>query len=340
MMCRRAAYLSILASELALSAVGTARADVCAGSKVAVDAALARRWPELQARAQRVLEQQRDVDRCADVRLAWRAEAIQVVVQLADGRATERDVNQEGDVVPTLAALLVLPQPIDDAPASANEAAPLNAATTRAAAPAPAAPVENTPSVVVGVQAVAPRRDTLRAPESAATSRARALRIELSALTGARIGDGQASFGVGALSLLELSGWLVGFAGRADRYHATGPGDSSSSALELALLGGRRWRSGNTAFDLLAGPAAALQGTTTFSMQAPMSQPITESSSSTAPRFILGVRADFFEQRTLRPFVSLDGEIGPARAAPTSLPDAPRLPLWTIGLSTGLTVGT
>ena len=70
------------------------------------------------------------------------------------------------------------------------------------------------------------------------------LRSSCRSLTEARIGDGQTSVGLGALSLVDVGGWLVGFEGRADRDERIGPGYRAGTALELAAVGGRRFRFG------------------------------------------------------------------------------------------------
>jgi hypothetical protein len=187
-----------------------------------------------------------------------------------------------------------------------------------------------------------------RPPDAAAPSH---LRVELSVATGARVGDGQTSLGLGALSFLDLSGWLVGFEGRFDRYQkvgdqksatpndAQGPPDGASAALELAVLGGRRVRLGSVALDFLVGPAAALQGTSTSQVQT-QAGTRTQSSSSTVPRLLAAFRLNLAASATLHPFVGLDGELGPARAGDDAPPGAPRLPIWTLGLALGATVGT
>jgi hypothetical protein len=164
--------------------------------------------------------------------------------------------------------------------------------------------------------------------------------------TGARIGDGQGSLGLGALSFLDLSGWLVGFEGRLDRYRQLGasndwqgPADGASAALELAVLAGRRARLHSLAFDLLVGPAAALQGTTTSETKTE-ARTVTRSSSNTVPRLLVLSRLNFAATSTLHTFVALDGEFGPPRAPGDDLLGAPRLPVWTVGLALGATVGT
>jgi hypothetical protein len=167
------------------------------------------------------------------------------------------------------------------------------------------------------------------------------LRIELSVLTGGRIGDGQTGVGLGALSFLDLSGWLVGFEGRVDRYKPLSGGPTDGSALELAVLGGRRFRFHDLALDVTAGPAAAVQGTATFAARSSVTgNDVTKSSSSTVPRLLLGARVSFSALSTLHTFVGVDGELGPSRAGGIDVPGASRLPVWTLGLALGATVGT
>jgi hypothetical protein len=65
------------------------------------------------------------------------------------------------------------------------------------------------------------------------------------------------------------------------------------------------------------------------------------SSTSTVPRFVLGTRLNFGARSTVRAFVGIDGELGPARAGDSvDMPNASRLPIWTLGLALGATVGT
>lgn len=336
MVRQNAVSLSLVAGALLIGAA-PAFADGCPSSAVEVDAALAQRAPNLRASVRDAIESQPNIDRCARVRLAARSNAIRVSVELADGRATERTVAQETDVVPTLAALLVLPQPTEGAEAPSAEAAPAEPAAPQKTAEPTSSKSQESTLVVTSLNPSARSKDSTSSPHTAPSAR---FGMELSGLTGVRAGAGQVSVGVGALSLVERSGWLIGFAGRADQYHALGPDDSSGSAIELALMAGHRWRTGNTAFDVLLGPSAVLQGTTTVDSRSNTGDFTHASSSSTAPRFILGARASFFARSTWRPFIGIDSEFGPERAAGTDLPDAPRLPVWTIGLCTGLTVGT
>ena len=167
------------------------------------------------------------------------------------------------------------------------------------------------------------------------------LRVELSVGTGARIGDGQTSVGLGAFSFLDFEGWLAGFEGRLDRYQKIG-GGSDAAALELAALGGRRLRLQTVSLDFHAGPAVVLQGTATnVTQNEPDGPSVSESSSSTVVRLLCGARLNFAARSTRRTFVGVAGEFGPERAPGADLPrDAPRLPLWTLGLAVGATVGT
>jgi hypothetical protein len=106
------------------------------------------------------------------------------------------------------------------------------------------------------------------------------------------------------------------------------------------VLVGRRFRFEDAALDLAAGPAAAMQGTSTFETRsATTGNTLTESSSSTVPRLLLGARVSFSALSTVHTFVGIDGELGPPRAG-AELPGAPRLPVWTLGLALGATVGT
>jgi hypothetical protein len=164
------------------------------------------------------------------------------------------------------------------------------------------------------------------------------LRIELSVITGARLGAGWSSLGVGALSFIDIRGWLLGFEGRADLYQPM-DGTSPEPVLELALLGGRRFRFERTSVDLTAGLAAALQGTTTLARRSVTTgEMFSESGTSTVPRLLLGARLNLRARSVIRTFVGLDAEAGPPHAS--GLPVAPRLPLWTVGVALGATVGT
>jgi hypothetical protein len=132
----------------------------------------------------------------------------------------------------------------------------------------------------------------------------------------------------------------VGFAGRADRYQTLG-GTHSAGALELALLGGRRWWFRTMALDLVGGPAVALGGTTTYSTGSQTGNDQSASASNTVLRFLVEARLVFAALSTVHTFVAVDGDFGPANSPDASrLPNAPHLPTWTAGLALGATVGT
>ena len=138
------------------------------------------------------------------------------------------------------------------------------------------------PTTLVRLSRTAARQPPRR--EVARTSPASSWTFE----AGARVGDGQTSLGAGALAFVDVSGWLVGFKGRVDRYQQiAGMGDGG--VLEVGVLGGRRFGAGNVTLDLVGGLAAVLQGTSTYEAQS-QGTDVTRSSSSTAPRLLLGAR--------------------------------------------------
>jgi hypothetical protein len=358
MMRRYAARLPALVGLPAVFWVQPALAqdDSCSPMAIEADAAVTARWPGLLRHVREAFDAREDIDRSARVTLTLRAaaigrrtdgapalspfESIAVEVELPDGRSASRLVSRREDVVPTLEALLLVPQRSASVQTSAAEPSggmppPANAMAVPPEEPAPSP---------AGAR-VFPLRRELAVPDRDASGLASRhepsrLGIELSVLTGARAGGGQSSVGLGALSFLDLSGWLVGFEGRADRYHAT-PTASPGGALEVAVLGGRRFRFGDVALDLTAGLAAAMQGTATYVTQpANTGNTVSESSSSTVPRLLAGARLTFGAYATLRAFLGLDGEVGPPRADGADVPGAPRLPVATLGLALGATVGT
>lgn len=303
----------------------------CPAIVVEADPAVRARWPGLRDAVREAFEARDDVDRCARVTLTIRGRAIGLDVALPDGRSAYRVASRREDVVPALQALLLVPEEAPSEPPSDEPIPP-------AASPVPAE--MEIPSTAALVAAA---RDAPSPTSPAAQSPASHLRIELSALTGARIGDGRAGVLLGAVSFLDVSGWLVGFAGSVQRYRELG-GSEGAGALELALLGGRRFRFGTMALDLTAGPAAAYEGTTTFETAQPVgtrSQIQSGSVSSTVPRLLLEARLAFAALSTVHTFVGIDGDFGPGQSPDASLlPNAPRLPTWTLGLALGATVGT
>lgn len=343
---RYATALPVLTGLLALLCARRAFADAAACPSMAIDAdaAFSTRWPGLIGRIREAFDGRDDIDRCAGVTLTMRGVTITVAAVLPDGRSAVRSVSRREDVVPTLEALLLLPQPTPPVGPGAEGETEAVEPSGSGPPPASAAPTPSRTSppatlvVAPGPHLTVRDRDASR---SSAESSPSSLRIELSVITGARMGDGQVSVGLGAFSLLDVSGWLVGFEGRADRYKTRTPGSPATSALELAALGGRRFRFRTIALDLVAGPALIPLGTTTFTAPTKSGNQITDSTSSTAPRVLLSARVNFGALTVLRTFVGVDGELGPSRLGDgVGVPDLPRLPVWTLGLALGGTVGT
>lgn len=305
-----------------------AAAHRCPGLTIETDAGFRSRWPDLLERIEREFSARSDVDACARVDLRLADEAVILVsVTLPDGRAASRRLTQYEDLVPTLQALLLVPVP---SPAASAEAPP----------PSPAAP-----------QGQAFIEETPQLDAAPATTAGRSLGIELSVFTAARVGDGQLGLGLGALSLLEHQGWLIGFEGRADSYRAVS-GDGRKTALELALLAGRRCELGSVRLDLSAALAAAMlsfdesHGTTrSVSVsrtgtiaESPSSVPAAQPRSGPVPRLLLGARLDFNPRSVLGGFVGIEGEAGRALASSDGSPA--HLPGYSVGVSLGARLGT
>jgi hypothetical protein len=244
------------------------------------------------------------------------------------------------DVVPMLQALLLIPEHV---------------VAPEILARSPATGSTN------GLSRARPRAAAVYATESSDPSgssparRAGGLGVELSVIGGARFGDGQASYGLGAQSFIDLSGWLVGFEGRADRYHQLS-GAQSQTALELGVVAGKRIRFGGVTLDVAAGPGFAIKGAlasqtevavvSDSSNQPPPAPPAPpdprsspEPSSGPVPRLLTGVHLGFSPRSVLRTFVGVDGTFGPTRVDGLG-PNSPSMPRWTLGLTLGATVGT
>jgi hypothetical protein len=300
----------------------------CPQMTVQVDSALQTRWPELAESVRQAFESRNDVDMCARVELTSSERSIVIAVILPDGRSASRSVSRPEDVLPTLEALLLVPR------------AAATAAESALVAPAPSAP-DPTPAapdvLVTAERTPLDRPSGAVGPPSYPPSR---LRIELAVVTEALVGDGQTGLGLGALSFLDLGGWLMGFEGRADRYQEIA-GGPTGAAIELAVLCGRRFRFKSLALDLAAGPAIALRGSSNTSVTTPTGTTTSHSSEGPVPRAQLGTRLNFFARSRLRPFVGIEGDVGPPSAPGTAQPsNVSGLPVWTVGFALGATVGT
>jgi hypothetical protein len=322
----RAATATVLATLVGLFPGPAEAAERgCPGTSIAPDAAFLARFPELTSLIRSQLAARADVDECARVELGLEGESrIHVSVMLRDGRVASRSVMRAEDVMPSLEALLLVPEP-----PKSSEQSPRPAPVLPRSAPARIAPE-------VG------HRDTL--PDAPPP---RPWGAELSLISGARVGDGQFGVGAGVLSFLEVRRWLIGFEGRFDAYRPLAGGDPES-VLELGILAGRRFDWGTAALDLTVGPAVALKGiaaSQTEQAQAVMppesAEPLPKDRSlGPAPRLLLGARLGFRPRAVFRPFVGVDGEIGPARGALDAGPHTARLPGYVLGLALGATVGT
>jgi len=300
----------------------------CSLVTIEPDAGFSARWPVLLDRIRGELTGRRDIESCARVELRLRDDLVEVFVRLPDGRSAVRSLASHEDVLPTLQALLLIP---------ASERG-----TSR---PRPAQPVPVTTRVDERVAHMArPERDAPVRPRGWP----REFGVELSFISGARVGDGQFGVGAGALSFLEVRSWLIGFEGRADTYHPVRGGDGAT-ALELGVLGGRRLDFGNLALDLTGGPAVAVKGIVLSETDVervsagstpPRTAPAAESSSGPVPRLLLGARLGFSPRSVFRTFIGIDAEIGPARAVGPSTESSARMPGYVFGLAVGATVGT
>jgi hypothetical protein len=298
----------------------------CPGMAVEGDTAVRKQWPGLLPRIQSEFSVRPDVDACAHVTLHHENDSrIGISVVLPDGRAAFRSVPGEDEVISALQALLLVPERPRQASSPASEAA----------APAPRLTPPSTTKAGLDHGATPPR-DTPRK-----------LGVELSIITGARVGDGQFGAGAGVLSFLELHGWLIGFEGRADSYRPLAGGDPET-ALELGVLAGRRFDLGRVAVDLAAGPAVAMTGMDTqgditrVETATPMSLSARppERETGPVPRLLLGARVGFSPRSVLRTFLGVDGEVGPATGPENAFNTSGRLPEFAIGLALGATVGT
>ncbi len=327
---RPALSVSLLALFTALTpgrAVAVGRP--CSTFAIEPDAGFRSHFPDLLERIEQELRSRTDLDACAHIELQGAGTLIVVAVTLPDGRAASRTLTRREDVLPALQALLLVPE----------RAAALEAA-------APAAPPPRAASLPLA--AGRPPRDVQsQLPPPAA----RQFGFELSVLSGMRVGDGQFSYGVGLLSFVELKHWLVGFQGRADGYRSL-RGSDPETALELAILAGRRFELDGAALDLIAGPGVALRG---FSLsetqsvavtmnQAPVPAPPPtrgEAGTGPIPRLLLAARLGFRPRSVFRTFVGIDGELGPRDAsAPEAPAESTRIPAFSVGLALGATVGT
>jgi hypothetical protein len=326
---RRLTALALLAALCPAAALAAERD--CPAIAIEPDAGFRERFPDLLERIRAELAARPNLDACARVELGVQdVGLIGVSVTLPDGRTALRSVTRRDDVLPTLQALLLVPDHAD-APPKLSPPPPRSQRAQHAQ------------------HAVQPERGDRDLPTP--VLKPRELGFELSLISGARIGDGQFGYGAGVLSFLEVKSWLLGFQGRADGYRSLSGGDPET-ALELAILAGKRFDFAQAALDLSAGPGVAMKGVAfsqsesapVLGMPAPASlmRPRSEPSSGPVARLLVGARLGFRPRSIFRGFVGIDGEWGPARE-PGAFGDdisSPRMPRYAVGLTLGATVGT
>jgi hypothetical protein len=340
MMPRPFLGIPTLAGILAVVCAAPARAAElgCVGLRLEVEAEVERRFPDLADRVREAFSARDDMETCPEVKLAFARQEIQLRVALADGRAAERTLARAEDVVPTLQALVIVPERTDAAvPERSFPDAPAPVATTRPtkARARSARTTRRTPArdAVVADRGV---------PSPTVSAEPSALRIELSAAVGAHSGENsRSSLNFGVQSLLDIHRFLAGFQVRLDQYQAMAEG--MGGALELAALGGRRFELGVVALDVLLGPSLAFQTSSSTDVAAREGAEVTRlpppptNEGGGAVFAFLGLRGSFFPNSNLRPFMSGDAAL---RLDTRESPDSDVFPTWTVGVSVGATVGT
>jgi hypothetical protein len=333
-----ATSLTLLVGALSagLASPSWAAEQSCSTLSVETDRLTRVRHPDLAERVQQAFSDRADVEPCARISLSLRQTAIEIEVALPDGRSALRSLDRAEDVVPTLEALLLVPESSSSRLSSPRllPAAPASRPKPRPPSARQVTPREEDPVLDRG--AALPADESGRSP----------FRIELSGALGVRAGDSRLGVGLGLSSFLQISSWLVGFQGRIDQYQ--GP-DDGVGMIELGVLAGKRVDLDPVALDFVAGPAFTLQGTSTHSdvsVAADQERTMTEAErmelveeTPVTPRAFLGARLNFDAYSSFHAFLALDGDFALASNSDGAL-GAPELPAWTLGLSVGSTIGT
>lgn len=310
----------------------------CSSLAFSVDAAVRQRWPELDGELHQRFDGRNDIDGCArvGVGLGRPEAAFSVSVTLLDGRSATRVIRHREDLLATVEALVVLPPAAERTDSAPAPSASVDRAGVEAATGAVGAPRASTTELSVM---------TVHASPPLPASRSR-LDLELALALGAQIGDGQTKMGAGATTLADFAGWLAGVVAEVNSYQRRGPAEARTGAFAIGLLGGRRFEIANLTLDVTAGPAVTLRGgwsVATVKGVPDTTVPAVESSSgqTLVPRLRFGSRLTFRPRATVRPFFGIDGEVG--RVGPVGPPqrgETQGLPVWTVGLAMGVTVGT
>ena len=344
----------LLTSSILATRPAFAADRACSPEPVEADGQIRARWPDLPAAIRTALDSREDLDTCARITVHLDRAGILLGVNLLDGRRAARAVSREEDVVPTLVALLMLPDSratetdgAEAAPVAARLVAPADT-TARGTATVMLDPTASVPAGEGGPRHSAATGTALPSARlSAAPSPHTRFRLELSLATSGRVGDGYRGLALGALAMFDAGGWLFGLEGAAAQYEAVDQGPATSSLL-LAFLGGRRFRfdaPSTLSIDLAAGPALAVRG---FGSRYAVHAQAGSTGGQTPPpaddgpwvRLVASAHVSFRARSVVRPFAGVDGEaaIGTWAGAPEGAD--PRLPTWTMGVVLGATVGT
>ncbi len=318
---------ALLGSLLGMAWAVPARGEPapCRAGAVEVEPRLDAAYPGLGDEVRASLATHQGLEPCARVELGFVRSAIAVGVSLADGRSATRVIADARDVVPVVEALLLVPEPEPESesePESKTE-------PERDATPAPK-PVERPRPVR---RLLVPELAEQPPPEGESRTG-----IEISLAAGARLGDGQSSVGLGAITFLELSSWLLGLGLRADHYDAGN--EYAYTATGLSALAGHRFRAGRAAVDLVAGPVLMLQADASVVDEAGPPERRRETRTERMPRFAGAGYVHFGPASGLHPFIGVEGEVGLSTPASEPGPSAPELPAWTVGVAFGGSVGT
>jgi hypothetical protein len=256
------------------------------------------------------------VDPSAVIDLHASAGGMRVEVTLAEGRRAEREVGTPDELVPTVEALVLLPEVTRAAPAQAA-APPSPPSAAAPPSPPPAAETPPPPSAAVAE------------PAPAATS------LELGvAITGHWSGaPGYVSSGMFVYAGARVNGWLIGLGLRWDAFdvalHPTLSGLEGESAGASLLLARTLFERQAWAFEL--GAAGQLL-VATQELEAANERELGRS----AAEFLLGLHGRLLLlPGAVRPTILLDAALAPARLR-HGLTLYQKLPVWSIGVALGV----
>lgn len=344
--------LSILATPPAWAA-----ARACSPAPIEADAQIRGQWPDLPAAIRTALDGRDDVDTCARITVRLDRPTIVVGVHLLDGRSASRAVSRKEDVVPTLVALLMLPEggaTASEPPARGAEASAAAGLTGPAGTGgAPGAAARDTRGMARPAVSRPPKpaADLAASPAAplATPQDPTPLRFELSLATGGRVGGSHLGVALDALTVLDIGGWLLGFQAAAAVYDEGADGGSAASSLLLGILGGRRFRfapPSSLSIDLAAGPALALRALGGY--RAVRAEAGSSPAIQTPPpvddgpwvRLVASARVNFRARSVVRPFAGVEGDVALGTWSAAAAGAEPRLPPWAIGIVIGAAVGT